>query len=328
MHYALADAFTLCDRYHCSVLGPTAPNRLYWISGTIDPSGHHGGPVVGNVKSRSHGSLSWPTMPEVLTEAGVSWKVYQAHPPSGHGGLSTMLPGFRSFGPHGSRELARRGLEPRWPHDFVADVARGTLPSVSWIVPSVATSEHPSRPPAVGAEGIMAVLRTLLSNPRVWERTAFIVAYDENGGFYDHVAPPVPPRSARDERLAVHGSPPQPIGLGFRVPCLVISPLTRGGRVSSGTYDHTSQLRLIGARFGVPVPNLSPWRRSVTGDMTALFGPPPSTAPRAAPLPDRATVDTLADRALTAWRAEQRERATDAAAPRRTGAVPRSLGGS
>jgi phospholipase C len=74
-YYALADAFTICDAYHCSVLGPSDPNRLYSVSATIDPDGRAGGPVIGNLQSAAAKfSLSWTTMPEALGQKGVSWR--------------------------------------------------------------------------------------------------------------------------------------------------------------------------------------------------------------------------------------------------------------
>jgi phospholipase C len=122
-------------------------------------------------------------------------------------------------------------------------------------------------------------LRILLSNPAVWEKTALIISYDENGGFFDHVVPPTAPAGTPGEYVTVSdiNSVPGsagirgPIGLGFRVPWVVISPYSRGPLMVHDTFDHTSQLRLLETRFGVPVPNLTPWRRSVTGDMTSTF---------------------------------------------------------
>jgi phospholipase C len=77
IHYLLADAFTICDQYHCSLLGGTTPNRLYWMSAAIDPNGQNGGPqlVEPNVQPVPH--FSWTIMPENLSTVGVSWKVYQ-----------------------------------------------------------------------------------------------------------------------------------------------------------------------------------------------------------------------------------------------------------
>jgi phospholipase C len=124
---------------------------------------------------------------------------------------------------------------------------------------------------------VQTVLDTLTSNPEVWAHTVFILTYDENGGFFDHVAPPVPPPGTEGEYLTVSPLPAAadgivgPVGLGFRVPCLVVSPFSRGGYLSSETFDHTSTLRLLETLFGVPVPNLSAWRRSVTGDLTGTL---------------------------------------------------------
>jgi phospholipase C len=272
VHYALAQAFTICDNYFSSVLGPTGPNRLYWMSATLDPDGLGGGPMLADMTATARGSLDWTTFPERLEEAGVSWKVYNTLPPGTYSELSGMLRYFRRFQDPEST-LHRRGLDPRWPGDFEHDVRAGTLPAVSWIIPSVRSSEHPNHPPAVGAETIMSVLSSLVANPRIWERTALIVSYDENGGFFDHVSPPTPPPGTPGEYVLRPSGDPStsPIGLGFRVPCLVISPYSRGGHVNSETFDHTSQLRLLGRRFGVDVPYLSPWRRRVAGDMTHLL---------------------------------------------------------
>ena len=129
---------------------------------------------------------------------------------------------------------------------------------------------------------------TLVSNPEVWAQTVFLVIYDENGGFFDHVAPPAAPAGTAGEWLTVSPLPSAaagiagPVGLGFRTPCLVVSPYSRGGFLSSGTFDHTSTLRLIETRFGVEVPNLLAWRRTVTGDLTgalALCRPPQARVP-------------------------------------------------
>ena len=74
--FALAEAFTICDAYHCSVMGPTWPNRMYWMTGTIDPDGKHGGPLIKNNVDPKKG-YTWTTYAERLEKAGVSWKVYQ-----------------------------------------------------------------------------------------------------------------------------------------------------------------------------------------------------------------------------------------------------------
>ena len=292
-YYALADAFTVCDAYHCSVLGPTDPNRLMAMSATIDPAGTAGGPVLETFSDRlaEWGALDWETMPERLLAAGVSWKVY--NDPLGLLALSP-LPYFKAYNDPFSltgAELYSRAFAPLYPASFQTDVATGTLPAVSWIMPPLAECEHPATPPEYGEYLVQQVLDTLVSNPEVWARTVLIVTYDENGGFFDHVRPPTSPAGTIGEWLTADPLPTTaggiagPVGLGFRVPCLVVSPFSRGGYRCSDVFDHTSVLRFIETRFGVEVPNLSPWRRRVTGDLTtalALGRPPTTSVP---PLP-------------------------------------------
>ena len=285
-YYALADAFTVCDGYFCSVLGPTDPNRLMGMSASIDPHGTAGGPVVETFSNRigEYGKLSWETMPEALLKAGVSWKVY--NDPTGLLGLSP-LPYFKNYNNVFSitgLELISRALTPSYPGDFASDVKSGKLPAVSWIIPPLAECEHPAAPPEYGEYLVQQILSTLVSNPSVWAQTVFLVIYDENGGFFDHVPPVTAPAGTAGEYLttlpSAAGGIAGPIGLGFRTPCLVISPFSAGGYKYSGTLDHTSTLRLIESRFGVPVPNLTAWRRSVTGDFTRAlnFSAAPVTA--------------------------------------------------
>src|SRR5579875_625340 len=288
-YYALADAFTVCDNYFCSVLGPTDPNRLMAMSAWIDPAGQAGGPVITTAADRvaMTGALNWKTMPEALLEAGVSWKVY--NDPTGLLGLG-VLSYFKNYTNPLSvtgLELIARGLTPSYPGDFKSDVKNGTLPSVSWIVPPLAECEHPAAPPEWGEYLVQQILSILVSNPAVWAQTVFIVNYDENGGFFDHVPPPAASAGSAGEYLtgplpSSAGGIAGPVGLGFRTPCLVISPFSAGGYKYSGVLDHTSTLRLIESRFNVTVPNLSAWRRSVTGDFTgalALANPPVTKVP-------------------------------------------------
>jgi phospholipase C len=279
-YYALADNFTICDHYFCSVLGPTDPNRVASFSATIDPSGAQGGPVLVTQttgRPEQYGTFSWTTMPEQLLDAGVTWKVY--NDPTGLA-LFNPLPYFKAYTqPDTTRgaTLAALALAPTYPASFAADVAAGTLPQVSWIQGPIVQCEHPATAPQWGENLVQTVLDTLTSNPEVWAHTVFILTYDENGGFFDHVAPPVPPPGTEGEYLTVSPLPAAadgivgPVGLGFRVPCLVVSPFSRGGYLSSETFDHTSTLRLLETLFGVPVPNLSAWRRSVTGDLTGTL---------------------------------------------------------
>jgi phospholipase C len=284
-YYALADNFTICDNYFCSVMGPTDPNRLMLMSGTIDPDGVHGGPVVETFSNRlaEDGKLTWETMPERLLDAGVGWKVYNN--PLSLLALSP-LPYFKAFtDPLSVRglQLISKGLTPSYPNDFQSDVASGKLPSVSWIVPPLAECEHPAAPPEYGEYFVQQVLNTLVSNPDVWAQTVVFIVYDENGGFFDHVAPPTAPEGTPGEWLSVLPDAANgingPIGLGFRTPAMVISPFSAGGFKFSGTLDHTSTLRFIEERFGVTAPNVSAWRRETVGDFTGAlnFTAPPNT---------------------------------------------------
>jgi phospholipase C len=148
---------------------------------------------------------------------------------------------------------------------------------VSWVLAPLISSEHPPAPEIYGEVVAAQVLNTLVSNPSVWAKTALLITYDENGGFFDHVPPATPAAGTAGEYLTVSPLPSDaggvagPIGLGFRVPMLVVSPFSRGGFVCHDTFDHTSTLRLLETRFGAEVPNLTAWRRSVTGDLTSAF---------------------------------------------------------
>jgi phospholipase C len=166
---------------------------------------------------------------------------------------------------------------PTYPANFQADVATGLLPQVSWILAPLIDSEHPPAPVEYGEYTASQVLKTLVSNPAIWNKTALFITHDENGGFFDHVPPPTAPAGTPGEYITANPLPSDaggvagPIGLGFRVPLLVVSPYSRGGYVCSDTFDHTSLLRFLETRFGAEVPNLSAWRRSVTGDLTSAF---------------------------------------------------------
>jgi phospholipase C len=273
-YYALADHFTICDNYHCALIGPSDPNHVHIASATIDPDGRAGGPLVAN-RTSSTPTLSWTTMPEQLRAHGISWKVYS--PDTRNVPLITDSPFtmFKQF--YSDPELNARGLQPRFPADFQHDVNAGELPQVSWVYGQIQFTDHPPFPPDASQAELDGILRSLAANPSVWSKTVLFVTWDENGAFFDHVAPPTPPPGTKGEWLTVNPLPEDaegiagPVGLGFRVPLLVISPFTRGGLVCSERFDHTSLLRFLEKRFGAEVPNLSAWRRSVTGDLTSAF---------------------------------------------------------
>jgi phospholipase C len=321
-HYALADAFTVCDAYFCSLSGPTHPNRSYLMTGMVDPTGTQGGPLLDNNDyvdgdgPPNYQLLSWTTYPERLEAAGISWQIYQqgltgADPLNGNYGTN-ILQNFTNIinAPQGS-SLQQRANAVRTIDDLKADVLANKLPQVSWLCPPAAYSEHPKYTPAYGAEYTSQILDALTANPEVWSKTVLFIMYDENDGFFDHVVPPQPPTSraqglstvSTDGELHTVVNPGRggsytadglPYGLGPRVPMTVVSPWTKGGFVCSQVFDHTSVIRFIETRFGVKEPNITQWRRAVCGDLTTAFDfrTPDAQMPA---LPDTSNYKTIAD---------------------------------
>ncbi len=291
-YYAVADAFTICDNYCCSVMGPTDPNRLYTVAASLDPDGKNGGPLLQTLSTKRpsfFGRLTYTTMPEQLEARGISWKVYQTPDASVANNLLWFFKNFQNpLSP-----LYRKAFLPNYPVGFAADALAGTLPQVSWVLAPLVDSEHPPAPSIFGENDLATIIHALTANPRVWAKTVLFATYDENGGFFDHVPPLTPPPGTAGEYVtappvpdpSVIGNPPVsgPIGLGFRVPLLVISPFSRGGLVASDRFDHTSLLRFLETRFGAEVPNLSAWRRGVVGDLTSALN---FAAPTPYPPPD------------------------------------------
>jgi phospholipase C len=306
--FALADAFTICDNYHCSVLGPTDPNRYHMWTGWVGNDGKAGGPVITNAEA----GYDWSTYPERLERAGVSWRIYQD---SGIGLDAAGLWGFTDdpyIGNFGDNSLlyfhqyqnaapgtpladkAKTGTaiinQNRNPEalltDFRADVRGGRLPQVSWIVAPEAYSEHPNWEPDFGAWYVSQVVDILAAKPEVWSKMVLFVTYDEDGGFFDHLVPPTPPQTRAQGLSTVPTTneifpgdadhPAGPYGVGIRVPMIIVSPWTRGGWVNSQLFDHTSLIRFLETRFAhgntdLIEANITPWRRAVAGDLTSAF---------------------------------------------------------
>ncbi|MFI9625650.1 phosphocholine-specific phospholipase C [Streptomyces sp. NPDC052042] len=178
-------------------------------------------------------------------------------------GVATLDRNERSLFDRGLRRVETGKLADA----FAEDVAAGTLPEVSYLVPSAVDSEHPSvSSPVHSATIVYKVLDALGRHPEVWRHTAVLINYDENDGFFDHVPPPVAPPEVAEERWEG-----KPTGLGMRVPLLVVSPWTVGGYVCSEVFDHTSVIRFLERWTGVEEPNIGAWRRTVTGDLTSAF---------------------------------------------------------
>ncbi|MBN6040851.1 phosphocholine-specific phospholipase C [Amycolatopsis sp. 195334CR] len=334
LQYELADTFTICDAYHCSIFGSTNPNRNFLMTGTtgFEPNGSRA--VTNAAYSYDHPGYSWTTYPERLQAAGVSWRIYQEwdnftdnaveyfvpFKKIGHKILAGVPGGYRTTeefyfalfdkspeerkallakfdeGVAGltaaERELFDRALFRGEPESLAgrlrADIAAGTLPKVSWLVPSAADSEHPGASTPVGSANLIYdVLDAIAADQETWSKTVLLLNFDENDGYFDHVPPPVPPATAPDDADHAGG---QPLGFGPRVPMTVVSPWTIGGYVDSTVYDHTSVIRLLEKWTGVAEPNISAWRRTVAGDLTGAFdfdraGQPPSVA-KPGPVPE------------------------------------------
>jgi phospholipase C len=314
--FALADAFTICDAYHCSITTGTDPNRvIFWSGSSFDPKLAARGINCTDAESEpdnlrswitgalpepgysyAGSALTWPTIPDVLEKAGISWRIYQDPNDNWtgamHGGLA--FESFRTAKP--GSPLYEKGMR-HWSLEQLADDARaGTLPQVSWVLPPMDWSEHPGpSSPAQGAEFTARVLDALTAKPETWSRTVLFLTFDENDGMFDHVPPPAPPSFNADGSLAggatlkldgEYFSDParkhllpgdtisgtvRPWGLGPRVPMLVISPWSKGGWVDSQVFDHTSVGQFLEKRFDLSIPNISPWHRAVCGDLLSAF---------------------------------------------------------
>lgn len=179
---------------------------------------------------------------------------------------------------------------------FRSDVEEGKLPTVSWLVPSGKFSDHPGHP-WFGQWYISEVFNILTKNPEVWKKTIFVLTYDENDGYFDHIPPYVPPHpnvadtgklssnlDAKEEYVFdISQQSDQknariaPIGLGYRVPMIIASPWSRGGWVNSEIFDHTSSLQFLERFFEKKLGkaifdnNISAWRRNICGDLTSSF---------------------------------------------------------
>lgn len=340
-HYALADAFTVCDQHYCGGMTSTTPNRSLFFTGTVRDKQSVDSKVYMYNNQLSVGGMTWKTFPERLQEAGIDWKFYQndlthstGMTPEEHQWLSNfgcnVLEMFGAYHDPANEDLRGRAfvtnsgdkdyhtLEPlSFQHDgkdlqmnvpkgdvlyqFRQDVDNGKLPAVSWIAPPEKFSDHPTAP-WFGGWWLSEIVDILTKNPDVWKKTIMIYTYDENDGYFDHAPSFVAadPKSrttgrasqgidtgleymyAQDDLrqgVAVKEARDGPIGLGFRVPLIIASPWTRGGWVNSQLFEHTSTLQFletfVNSKYGKHVreTNISPWRRTVSGDLTSVFRP-------------------------------------------------------
>jgi phospholipase C len=231
---ALARGHTVCDQYHCSVLGPTGPNRMYAWSATTDYL-EFNGIMNGQGARPSHLQLS---IFDRLHDAGVSAAYFAGKEPQSYAYASKKYDSL-------TRSHA----------DFFAAARQGTLPHVAYIDPDLdsvaefigtATDDHPYGDVRSGESWIRDVYQAIATSPQ-WDRTVLVITFDEHGGFFDHV---VPPRVADDTKLA--GPGPDLGQLGFRVPCVVAGPFAPARVEHAGPFEHCSVLRMIEWRWNLP----------------------------------------------------------------------------
>jgi phospholipase C len=214
--WALADAYASSDRWFAAVMGPTWPNRFYWVSGTSTGLKGNGVP----------GQYAAPTIYGRLDAKGIDYRIYYSDLPF------ASLMGTADF------NLDRHAFSIG---QFHRDAAAGKLPHVSYVDPPfLGSDDHPPHHPILGQQFIAAIYDSLAQSPQ-WDRCLFLVTYDEHGGFFDHVAPP-----KTDDDLAAEGFDQ----LGFRVPAILIGPYVKKGYVSSVVRNHASGLKQIENTFG------------------------------------------------------------------------------
>ena len=221
-YYALADSFTLCANYFSYQLGPTLPNRIALWAGTS------GGLTTKNRIPR--GSLGFPTIVDLLDEHKVSWKCFNLG--TGLGSIPEVeffnpLPFFKKWQNDKRLDYTES--------DYYNDLKQNTLPQVSFMISDAVYSEHPPLDIKFGQAKMAQILNALIASSS-WTASVFFLTYDEGGGFFDHVAPP---------QVDAYG-------MGLRVPTLVVSPWARRGYVSGQLYEHSSILKFVEKRFGLP----------------------------------------------------------------------------
>jgi phospholipase C len=270
-YYTLYESFVAGDQYFQSVPTCTDPNRLHLFSGSNGLSAGYP-PTFDNNEAVA---WLWDTMGELLERNQISWKVYQQEDNFDDNGFA-WFQSYQNAAP--GTPLYEKGMKRSTDliEDFKNDMASGNLPQVSWIVGPANVSEHANWHPSAGEDFVNRVLEAFVSFPEIYKKSVMILNYDEGGQFYDHHWIPTPPINDADGISTVTTvgeitSVPLPVGPGFRVPLLFVSPWTRGNIVLSEIADHTSVIQFIETRFNVTLNTISPWRRSMMGDLTSAF---------------------------------------------------------
>jgi len=218
IYYALADAHALCQRWFCSLLTSTWPNRFYSLAAQNGGTLGNSAAMVDDGKGGEE-RLIFPSIFDRMNDAGVPWRVYFSNAP-----FSMLLPSIQP-----TNETFTT-LD-----DFFSDAEVGALPRFSLLEPTYGRNDdHPPTHPLAGQVLVASIYEALASSPH-WDSCLFVITYDEHGGFFDHVPPPTVPDDRAEEGFGQ---------LGFRVPALVAGPWVRSGHTSDTVYDHTSVLAL------------------------------------------------------------------------------------
>ncbi len=266
-YYALANTFGVGDRYFCSALTSTWPNRLFLMAGTSFGIGDN------SFVAQDTQTTPAPQIFSLLEEGGHTWKDYTDGP--------HMLSFFPYFG-FSSDALHHFGDIPC---GLLGDITNGTLPDVATVMGDEVTEssdEGPSDLPGIGGQVVETIIRTLFASPS-WKDTVVFITYDENGGMADHV-PPAP--ACPPDNLAPHDGMGNPLTpgkfdqTGFRVPFIVVSPYARAHFASHTVYDHTSIVRFIEARFGLPALSARDANATPPFEMFDFQKPPFMTPPK------------------------------------------------
>ena len=256
--YALADAYTSCDRWFCSVMGATLPNRAYWHSATSFGIGQDA--AANSEILNTFNSVPVPTIYNRLDDKGIDWAYY-------YGSIAVVSllgnpgPYQLDLGPNdGTGRIRRFGDYQEHSGQFFIDAAAGTLPPVTYIDPFFfLNDDHPPIHPINGQLLVSAVYNALAKSPQ-WKNCMLVITYDENGGFFDHVSPPQTTDDSL-EKFQVDGFQQ----MGFRVPTIVAGPYAKQNYVSSTVYDHTSALKHLTNVFGLESLNV---RVDAANDLT------------------------------------------------------------
>ncbi|KAK9438411.1 Phosphoesterase [Metarhizium brunneum] len=288
--WALAENWVVGDMYQESVIASTSPNRVMWISGSINVPGGNlspdlgGNPYIDNYETPGCDDngincypLKWKTAPEYWEEAGVSWQIYQDGTDDYDNFDDNPLAWFQQFqqAKQGSN-LNTKGMQGRKLQEFYDRAANGTLPEVSIIIGYRELAEHPPYSPHDGAWLENKIAETVIKSPK-YNRTTLIISFDETGGWFDHVAPYRSPNGTPGEWYNDKAGIGYTFtGPGFRVPFYIISPWTRKGGVFVEHADHTSQLQFIEKwqatkSRSIKSREIVPWRRENMADLLNAF---------------------------------------------------------